>query len=298
MITLLSDFGCKDVYVAVMKGVIAAIAPAETTCDLTHALQPQDILAARFHLMVAYPYFPVGTVHLAVVDPGVGSTRRAIALRCRRGFLVGPDNGLFGGVLQHEEVLAAVALTNADYWRSPQPSHTFHGRDIFAPAAAHLAMGVPIEQLGDRIAADSLVEIAVPSYQPFAQPTLPSFVQPFGQFSESASMQPDASLQTESEGFLGEGALQYIDNFGNLITNIPAVAVPTVPWELVLMTPRLTYRLAGHQTYSDVPQGALLALVGSHGWVEIACRGGSAATVIENIEIGQPVKIRVMPASA
>ena len=151
VITLLSDFGRKDAYVAVMKGVIAAIAPEQITCDLTHEVSPQDILAARFNLMVAYPYFPRGTVHLAVVDPGVGSDRLAIAVECSRGFWVGPDNGLFSGVLQQDEILQVVALTNSAYWRVRKPSNTFHGRDIFAPVAAHLARGVKIGELGDRL---------------------------------------------------------------------------------------------------------------------------------------------------
>ena len=102
MITLLTDFGCQDAYVAVMKAVIASVAPNVKLCDLTHRIPPQNILAARFNLMLAYPYFPLGTVHLAVVDPGVGSARRGVAIRLSSGFLVGPDNGLFSGVLEQE----------------------------------------------------------------------------------------------------------------------------------------------------------------------------------------------------
>lgn len=253
MITLLSDFGLRDAYVAVMKGAIASIYPAAVTCDLTHEISPQDILAARFNLMMAYPYFPEGTVHLAVVDPGVGSTRRAIALRCARGFLVGPDNGLFSGVLQSSPVLTAVALTNAEYWRVKQPSHTFHGRDIFAPAAAHLASGVPIEALGDRLDPATLV-----------QPALPAFAQP----------------SKSGQGVRYTGSVQYIDRFGNLISNIPSQAVPNQPWQVTLETAAGLRHFSSIETYSDVPTGTLSALVGSHGWVEVACSGGSAAQAL------------------
>lgn len=284
MITLLSDFGSKDVYVAVMKGAIASIVPDVVTCDLTHAIAPQDVLAARFALMMAYPYFPVGTVHVAVVDPGVGSARRAVAVQWAGGFLVGPDNGLFSGVLASEPILAAVALTNADYWRSPLSnhsshwpslpiSHTFHGRDIFAPAAAHLASGVPIDALGDRIDPNTLV-----------QPQLPPF---------SQLLQP-SSYPLKSDQTLCAGSIQYIDGFGNLISNIPQSAVPPVPWQIELETPLTTHRLPAANTYSDVSAGELLALVGSHGWVEIACSCRSAAAALENsggVCVGTPVKM-------
>ncbi|MGB3291395.1 MAG: SAM-dependent chlorinase/fluorinase [Phormidesmis sp.] len=258
MITLLSDFGHRDAYVAVMKGVIAMIAGDITTCDLTHALPPQDISAARFNLTMAYPHFPAGTVHLAVVDPGVGSARRAIAIQCPSGFLVGPDNGLFSGVLQREAALTAVTLNNPDYWRTPQPSHTFHGRDIFAPAAAHLAKGVPIEALGDRLDAASLTSL------------------------EQLPFTCSANRCT--------GYLQYIDRFGNLISNIPGQVVPDRPWQITLKTSFQSYDFPGIKTYSDMPTGSLSALIGSHGWVEIACCGGSAAQTL-GAAVGAPVEL-------
>ncbi|MGC1218590.1 MAG: SAM-dependent chlorinase/fluorinase [Phormidesmis sp.] len=256
MITLLSDFGAQDSYVAVMKGVIAAIAPRIPTCDLTHQVPPQDILAARFNLMMAYAYFPLGTVHLAVVDPGVGSARRAIALQTPSGFFVGPDNGLFSGVLDREPVLMAVSLTRSRYWRTAEPSATFHGRDIFAPVAAHLASGVPIAQVGDRILPETLVK---PDLAPAVERQL--------QRGESTIRQ-----------FVG--SLQYIDGFGNLISNIPASAVPSEPWQLTIETsketPNGSRQVPGVKTYSDVPVGALAALVGNDGYVEVACNRSSA----------------------
>lgn len=256
MITLLSDFGSQDAYVAVMKGVIRTIAPNAQMCDLTHALPPQDILAARFNLMLAYPYFPVDTVHLAVVDPGVGSERRGVAVQLPGGFLVGPDNGLFSGVLQWASAIAAVSLTNRQYWRSEEASCTFHGRDIFAPVAAHLDRGVSLLALGDRIDPNTLVQSA---------------------------LSPATQLREVPVAYAG--SLQYIDRFGNLISNIPGDRVPNSSWRAVVepvrsgRSPCPTY-VQGHRTYSDVPVGELTALVGSHGWVEVACNSGSAAQTI------------------
>src|SRR4028119_646018 len=161
IITLLSDFGLSDVYVAVMKGVIAQINPGLTVVDLTHQIPPQNIAAARFSLMNAYSYFPPGTVHIAVVDPGVGSNRRSVAVEFDSGFLVAPDNGLLSGVLSQSAVKTAVELTNPKYWRTGTPSTTFHGRDIFAPVGAHLASGVPLEELGKVIDPKTLVQLPI-----------------------------------------------------------------------------------------------------------------------------------------
>ncbi len=273
MITLLSDFGDKDAYVAVMKGVIASIAPGVALCDLTHNIPPQDILAARFNLMNAYAYFPVGTVHLAVVDPGVGSARRGIAIQYSQGFLVGPDNGLFSGVLQQElgvsgDSIVAVVLTNKRYWRSPQPSHTFHGRDIFAPVAAHLAKGVAIGELGDRINVNTLTKTAL---SPF-------------------------STLSKSKTTLCTGVIQHIDGFGNLITNIPAHFASENSWQVVIKTISQEHWFFSIKTYSDVPAGTLSALVGSHGWIEIACMGGSAAAVLKEsggVAVGTPLEMHL-----
>ena len=151
IITLLTDFGLSDVYVGVMKGTIAQINPQLKVIDITHQIPSQNIAAARFCLMTAFAYFPPGTVHVAVVDPGVGSKRRPVAIKCANCFLVGPDNGLFSGVLSRESARSSVELTNSQYWRTPQPSSTFHGRDIFAAAGAHLANGVALEDLGEAI---------------------------------------------------------------------------------------------------------------------------------------------------
>ncbi|MBD2246943.1 SAM-dependent chlorinase/fluorinase [Nostoc sp. FACHB-888] len=245
LLTLLSDFGDRDVYVGIMKGVIAQINLRLRVVDLTHQIPPQDIAAARFCLMNAYPYFPVGTVHVAVVDPGVGSKRRAIAVEFAQGFLVGPDNGIFSGVLSQSPAIAAVELTNLNYWRTPQPSNTFHGRDIFAPVGASLASGVFLKQLGQEIDPASLVKLDI------------------------------GECQQTTTGVVG--CIQYIDNFGNLVSNIPGSYVQGKTW--CVQTDKLS--ILGCETYSDVNVGEVVALVGSHGWVEIAINSGNAHSQLQ-----------------
>ena len=148
IVTLCTDFGLADGYVAAMKGVIVGIAPQAALVDVTHLIPPQDVFQAAFVLAGVAPCFPPGTVHLAVVDPGVGGARRALAIEDGGCFYVGPDNGLFTLALAGAEGIRAVALTRPAYWRTPQPSPTFHGRDIFAAAAGHLVAGVPLDALG------------------------------------------------------------------------------------------------------------------------------------------------------
>jgi len=258
LVTLLSDFGLKDVYVGVMKGVITQINPMLRVIDLTHQIPPQNIGAAWFSLMNAYPYFPEGTVHVAVVDPGVGSHRRAIAIQLDSGFLVGPDNGLFSGVLSQTQVIAVVELTNREYWHTLTPSQTFHGRDIFAPVGAHLASGVPLDELGESIAPTTLAQLTLPAIKTTA-----------------------ASIA---------GCIQYIDHFGNLITNIPAAEVEGKTWSVVVGEETII----GSLTYSDRQLGELVALVGSHGWVEIAVNGGSAQSRLK-LDWGAIVEVILNP---
>ena len=254
LITLLSDFGLKDPYVGVMKGAIANINPQLNVIDITHDLPPQNLIAAQFALHNAYPYFPDGTVHVAVVDPGVGSQRRAIALQLAGGYLVGPDNGIFNRIAAQSPIIAAVALTNPRYWRSPDLSTTFHGRDIFAPVGAHLASGIPLDNLGDRIDPETLVSLPIPSY-------------------------------TKTEKHL-EGTIQYIDRFGNLITTIPGSAVTGKQWSVWLHG----REIAGGSTYHDTNLGEAIALVASHGWVEIAVNCGNAAQEL-NLTWGDLVQL-------
>lgn len=309
IITLLTDFGLSDVYVGVIKGVIAQINPELRVIDLTHNISPQNIAAARFCLLNAVPYFPPKTVHIAVVDPGVGSQRRAIAVELPTGYLVGPDNGILGGAMgamlaqcQTPDEFSVVELTNPDYWRTPLASSTFHGRDIFAAAGAYLASGVPLRELG----------------QPVDPATLTDIILSESSFTE--------------EGI--EGCIQHIDHFGNLITNIPGHFIEGKTWfvaiggvkeetetseevkgnsdknkdkkkkkgktnkdkvakktaseiESLSLVSRI---IPGGRTYIDVKPGNLVALVGSHGWVEIAANQGNAQSILQ-LEWGSRVHV-------
>lgn len=240
ILTLLTDFGLQDIYVGVMKGEIASINPDIQIIDLTHQIPAQNIAAARFCLLNAYAYFPQDTVHVAVVDPGVGSKRRGVAIQYDRGWLVGADNGLFSGVLAQSPPIAAVELSNSEYWRVTNPSNTFHGRDIFAPVGAHLATGVALGKLGKAIDPASLIQLPLPEVVINKQEII--------------------------------GCIQYIDRFGNLITNIAAELIDSQSWTAIVKEQEIN----SSQTYSDVEVGEVVALVGSHGWIEIAVRNGSA----------------------
>jgi S-adenosylmethionine hydrolase len=257
IITLLTDFGLQDGYVAAMKGVIAGIAPDAELVDVTHLVPPQDVASGRFQLLTVTPYFPPGTVHLAVVDPGVGTSRRAIAVRSSSGsLLVGPDNGLLLGALEADPAMAAVELSERGFWRTPAPSATFHGRDVFAPVAAHLARGVALEQLGSAIAPGSLVKLELAPWRSIAGGA--------------------------------EGAIQAVDGFGNLISNVPGDILPEHGrWSASIAGHTLT----GGRTYGDVRPGEALALVGSHGFVEIAVRQGDARKALE-VATGIAVALR------
>ncbi|HLO49200.1 MAG TPA: SAM-dependent chlorinase/fluorinase [Kamptonema sp.] len=266
IITLLTDFGLRDIYVGVMKGAIAQVNPQLTIVDLTHQISPQNIAAGRFCLMNAYPYFPPGTVHIAVVDPGVGSSRRSIAVECANCLLVGPDNGLFSGVLSQESAIAVVELTNPEYWRISQPSSTFHGRDIFATVGAHLGSGVPLQQLGEAIDADSLVQLPIPA------------------------------CTLTADGV--DGCIQYIDYFGNLITNIPGNLVAGKSWTVAIAPSKISsesdrdFVIPSGTSYSSGESSNLIALVGSHGWVEIAVFRGNAQAFL-GIDWGAKVEVKI-----
>lgn len=253
-IALITDFGTQDSYVGAMKGVIATLCPTTQLIDITHDLPPQDLYAARFTVLSVYPYMPLGTVYLVVVDPGVGTNRRAIAVQTPKGFLVGPDNGVFSGLFDSEPIIAAVELLNSDYWRVAQPSATFHGRDIFAPVAAHLANGVSIDRLGPTLDPQALVNL--PLATPIATAT----------------------------GW--EGVVQYIDRFGNAATTIVASTMESDGWTVAVGETILP----SGQTYGTVDPGKGLALVGSHGFIEVAVNQGSAKDQFE-LSVGDRILI-------
>jgi S-adenosylmethionine hydrolase len=277
IITLLTDFGEVDGYVGAMKGVLLSIAPGAQLVDITHQIPAQDVRRAALVLLEAYPYFPPETVHLVVVDPGVGSERRAIAVQTPGGRFVAPDNGVLSCALAYEPEFTAVSLTNPAYHR-PNPSHTFHGRDIFSPAAAHLARGVDMRELGPVV--DDLVRFPLP------RPVV------------------------LSSGI--EGEILRIDHFGNALTNIhylrwvdaaTLMYSPALPGDETVELPAFQadqatviaggYTLAGiHPTYSAAPLGQPLAIVGSGGELEIAVRQGRAADVL-SIAAGDPVILSI-----
>lgn len=255
IVSLLTDFGVTDTYVGQMKAAILRVAPAATLVDLTHGVPAQDVRAGAFLLWTAVEAFPPGSLHLAVVDPGVGSSRRAVAARSRRGdVLVGPDNGLLVPALEQLGGLdVAVELTEPAYW-GPLRSCTFHGRDLFAPVVGHLASGVPIERVGARL--ERLEE-------PFQLPP---------------PTQEDGSVV---------GEVVHVDTYGNLITNLPSALLPPKFRVRVGLT---VVAGAPHPHYQAVHPGELLALVGSAGLLELSARDGSAASVL-GAERGERVHI-------
>ncbi len=246
VIALLTDFGLRDHYVAALKGVILGISPDATLVDVTHDIGPQDVLSASLELSACYAYFPAGTVFLVVVDPGVGTSRRAIAARAGEWFFVAPDNGVIAPVLDRlrNRSPVVVELAEGRYARS-EISRTFEGRDRFAPAAAWLARGIDIGALGPRV--EAVVRLDVPA------------------------------PQRHGRALVGE--ILKVDRFGNLISNLDEAA-------LALVGQRATcVRIGGRDvaivgTYGDVAPGSLCALVGSSGYLEMAVRGGSAAAVL------------------
>ena len=242
IVTLTTDFGARDSYVAQLKGVLLACCEPVRVLDLTHEIAPHDIVEGALFLAGAVPAFPPGTVHLAVVDPGVGTARRAMAVEVAGQFVVCPDNGLLTLLARSHPIAAAHELTNPDLRREPA-SATFQGRDVFAPAAGHLARGGALADLGPP--ATDLVRLAVP------------------------------------EPVAGEGAVRgevmHVDRFGNAITNIPASILTRLD---DIRVRAAGHDLALLRTYADTGVGEPLALVGSNGYVEVAVREGSAADAL------------------
>jgi S-adenosylmethionine hydrolase len=252
IITLLTDFGVADAYVAVMKGVILSLNPAARLVDVTHEVQQGSILQASAILKDAYPFFPPGTVHLVVVDPGVGSPRRAIVLKTESHLFVGPDNGLFWPTFKEHREAVVYHLTGRDFFL-PCVSHTFHGRDIFAPVAAHLSLGIEPEKMGE------------PVTDPISLP-LPEVTYRAGRIM---------------------GRISRIDHFGNLITDIPLELLRKVtkPEEAEVRIGTLLIK-GVRDTYSEAKEGELLAVVGSSEHLEIAVNQGRACDRLEGSSKG------------
>lgn len=259
-ISLMTDFGLQDTYVGQMKGVIAAINPAAVVIDLTHAIPPQQIVQGAMALADSVQAFPPGTIHVAVVDPGVGTTRRAIAAEIGHSKFVCPDNGILTLILQREKVHRAVQLDNPR-WHRPSVSATFHGRDLFAPVAAAWSLGHDLAELGSPV-------------------TTPLVQLPW----------PDLHIETSPQETTVRGQVLAIDHFGNLITNVTQTAVPGETSDLrIEFASRVLSSI--HRCYGDQAEGECLALFGSSGRLEIAIVNGNAARELK-AAVGRPITIR------
>jgi S-adenosylmethionine hydrolase len=244
IITLTTDFGLKDPYVAEMKAAILQICPEAILVDITHEIEKFNVRMGAFILSCAAGYFPKGTVHVAVVDPFVGTRRRPIMLETRRGFFVGPDNGVLLLAAERDGIENCREIANKSLML-PEISNTFNGRDIFAPVAAYLANGMEAKEIG---------------------PELSKIVKPVF-----------TKVTKEESGVSGE--ILHLDNFGNIITNITRAHISQLDYndwlEIRLARRKLKFKL--RKTYGEVQRNEFLALIGSHGYLEIAVNQGSAA---------------------
>jgi S-adenosylmethionine hydrolase len=257
LITLTTDFGLSDHYAGTMKGVILGIAPRTQIVDITHECRPYDVPEAAFTIGQAYPYFPPKTVHVVVVDPGVGTSRRPILVEAAKQIFIGPDNGVFAAVIAREKHKVR-AITAEKYFRKPV-STTFHGRDVFAPAAAHVAKGVLPARMGK---------------------VVNDFLRPY-------SIAPE---RTARRGWTG--AIQKVDRFGNLITNFHISEFPKVaqqPFELAVGLQTVN-RLASN--YQQCDPGELFLIVGSSGYLEVSANQASAAKIL-GCASGAPVELTI-----
>ena len=253
IITLLTDFGARDEYVGVLKGVILSICPAATIVDLCHRIPPQDIVAAAYMLRASFTYFPEGSLHAAIIDPGVGTKRAILAARYKAHLFLAPDNGLLPLVWADDAPDEVVQADNQDLFRQPV-SQTFHGRDIFAPLAAHLALGKRIQSAGRPIALSRLHHLDI----------------------KGVRYNPDTEL---------EGQIIGTDRFGNLITNIEMMHLDQLHRDRAAADLMITvgkHRIKGlSRHYADGAAKTPIALIGSRNCLEIAVNCGNAAEILQ-----------------
>jgi S-adenosylmethionine hydrolase len=258
IITLTTDFCADDHYVAAMKGVILSVNPEVAIVDICHTIEPQNIAQAAYILSTTYNYFPAGTTHIAVVDPGVGTERQAVLLITPRAIFLGPDNGVLSYVVEEAlPEIEAIALTNPRFWLSPV-SDTFHGRDIFAPVAAHLSLGVPPREFGDTI------------------PSLATF--------------PIPRPQAGEDGVL-IGRVIHIDGFGNLITDIRQDDLPRGSLFIEACGHIIDDMSSSYEDGEEI-----LAIIGSSGRLEVSVKNGNAARFLR-AKMGDEVKVGVNKSS-
>ncbi|MGD8376849.1 MAG: SAM-dependent chlorinase/fluorinase [Acidobacteriota bacterium] len=260
VITLTTDFGSSDTYVAAMKGVLLRVLPSATVVDLTHEVLPHDVLDGAFRLRCGFPWFPQGTIHVVVVDPGVGSARRPLLVVSENHRFLAPDNGVLSLIPEVEEVRSVHHLTSTHYFRNPV-SDTFHGRDVFAPAAGWLAKGIDPAQFGERI--DDWVRLELPRTRTM----------------------PDGSLR---------GVIWSVDRFGNVVSGISRVELEALrgqasaPLEVVAGTHRIGLEV---RSYHEIPKGGAAFLVNAAERVEIAAPRASAARAL-GLKRGDTIDIR------
>lgn len=260
VISILTDFGTKDGFVGTMKGVIWQICPDAQIADISHEISPQNIREGAIALWRATPYFPPGSVHIAVVDPGVGTKRRPMAARLGTQYVVGPDNGLFTPMIEDARnaglEVRFVAADNPRYWL-PNVSHTFHGRDIFAPVGAHLAAGVPLEDVGT----------------PFDEPVLLPLSKP----------------ARTAEGWVAH--ISVVDKFGNLTTDLPAAEIAGREVKIIIKD-KIIEGLS--TSYGHRQPGDLVALIDSENFLEVAVVNGSGAETL-SAKVGDEVSVLLVP---
>lgn len=257
LVTLTTDFGLKDAYVAAMKGAMFQIEPSLRIVDVTHLVEPQDVMGAAFVLRQVIPYYPEGTIHLVIVDPGVGSARFPIAARFGGHVFVGPDNGLLSLLLLGSVPEQIVVLDRPLFWRTELPARTFNARDLFGPVAAHLSSGRRLDEVGT-----------------------PTDV--FQQLHWAHPLSDDEGVQ---------GFVVHVDRFGNCVTNISREVLERNPRSLRSKCYVGSTIVEGvHDTFADVAQGEPLALLGSSDHLEFGINGGDAATLL-TIHKGSPVSL-------
>ena len=265
VISILSDFGTDDEYVGVMKGVMLSICPSVSIVDITHRIGPQDIRQAAYLIPSYYHFFPEGTVHIVVVDPGVGSQRSILAVNHRKHFFIAPDNGVLTLLLNAEKSDTIIRIDNSDYFLKPL-SATFHGRDIFAALGANLSCGTKLDALGSRIDAKDMVRLQ------------------------------DLRCRISQAGEL-IGKIVSIDRFGNLITNIDSISLAAFCQTSTLKHPQIhigAFVISGLSgTYADAAPKAPLALIGSRNYLEIAVNGGNAKNKLR-AKKGDPVRLTLL----
>lgn len=255
IITLTTDFGSSDPFFGIMKGVILSIDQDVRIEDITHDIAPQNIYEANFVIQSSYHYFPKGTIHVCVVDPGVGHTRKPILIQTENYLFVGPDNGIFTGILEKETILNVIELTEKKYWLE-NISQTFHGRDVFAPVAAYLAKGENPLNFGEKIKMENLTRLNI------------------------------SRLIKKKDSYTG--SVQFIDHFGNIITNIPNNEIQG----------NITGKVKNNDfkglvlSFSEANSNNLHAIKGSSGYIEIFINKGNASKHT-NVKIGDTVYVNL-----